>query len=146
MMIKLKKAPFYFKAVLVAFILSAVAITSGAQSLKKTIAASREIVDATQINPTTIQLTFIDKHRLTIDFYGENIFRMFEDPKSATLRDPESKPEATILVKNPRKAVGKLTLVKNENQIIISSTKITIQIDKKTSLVKVVKNATKKQR
>ena len=59
-----------------------------------------------QINPTTVELRLENNERMTIDFYGENIFRLFQDNNGGILRDPAAKPEAKILVSNPRKQVA----------------------------------------
>ncbi|WP_457270859.1 TIM-barrel domain-containing protein [Pedobacter sp. UYEF25] len=115
-----------------------------AQLAKKTNVISTEIVKVSQINQTTFQLVFEDNSKLLIDFYGENIFRMFEDPKGGEMRAPESKPQADILVKNSRRPVEKLQLTQNDAAINISSVNIEIEIDKKTSLIKVVQRANKK--
>ncbi len=95
-------------------------------------------------NPTTVQLIFTDKHRLTIDFYGENIFRVFEDTAGGIIRKPESSPSANILVENPRKPVSQLAIKDAANNITISSTKISLEINKNTSLFKVINKATHK--
>lgn len=67
----------------------------------ETVQSNLKIVSAKQINPTTVEVLFADNHRMTIDFYGENIFRLFQDNSGGILRAPEAKPEAEILVKNP---------------------------------------------
>ena len=43
---------------------------------------------------------------MTIDFYGENIFRVFQDNSGGIIRGPEAKPEAQILVDQPRRKVS----------------------------------------
>ena len=103
---------------------------------------SQKIESAEQINPTTIELIFADKHRITIDFYGENIFRIFEDTSGGILRMPEALPPAEILVNNPRMPVGQLKIKDADNLVIISSAKISIIVEKKNSLIKVVNNLT----
>ncbi len=115
-----------------------------AQSGHKTDSLSHKIEAAEQINPTTVQLIFTDKHRVTIDFYGENIFRVFEDTSGGMIRKPEAMPPANILVENPRRLVGTLRVIDDANKITIASSKISIKIDKNTSLLKVVNNATQK--
>ena len=40
---------------------------------------TQPIVGVEQINPTTVDILFADGRRMTFDFYGENIFRMFQD-------------------------------------------------------------------
>ena len=37
------------------------------------------IVDVVKINPTTVDILFSNHQRMTLDFYGENIFRVFQD-------------------------------------------------------------------
>jgi hypothetical protein len=119
-------------------------IRANAQSGQKMDSLSHKIESAEQINPTTVQLIFTDKHRLTIDFYGENIFRAFEDTSGGIMRKPESTPPANILVENPRRPVGQLTINDGSNNITIASNKISIEIDKNSSIFKVINNATHK--
>ena len=47
---------------------------------------------------------------MSIDFYGDNIFRIFQDNSGGIIRDPEAKPEARILVDQPRRKVSVLVL------------------------------------
>jgi hypothetical protein len=105
---------------------------------------STRISFAEKINATAIQLVFADKHRMTIDFYGENIFRVFEDTSGGIIRKPASNPPAEMLVNNPRKPLSALTLDSNANAITIASSKIAIIIDRNTSLFKVENKLTGK--
>jgi len=105
---------------------------------------STRILSAEKINPTTIQLVFADKHRMTIDFYGDNIFRVFEDASGRIIRKPAANPPAEILVNNPRKPLSGLIVDSNANAITIASSKIAITIDRNTSLFKVEDKLTKK--
>ena len=102
-----------------------------------------KVIAAKKINPTTIELSLSDGQTLTFDFYGENIFRLFEDHNGGFIRDPQAKPEAKILVENPRRPVTKLNVTDENNQISISTDKITVQVDKNTSLIKIINLATK---
>ena len=68
------------------------------------------IAQAVKINPTTVELNLSNKERVTIDFYGENIFRLFRDNSGGILRDPVATPEAKILVSNPRREVKNVTV------------------------------------
>jgi alpha-glucosidase (family GH31 glycosyl hydrolase) len=97
----------------------------------------REITGANKINPTTVEVLFSDNNRMTFDFYGENIFRLFQDNSGKIIRDPEAKPEATILVENPRKPVTELNIKTENSTISISTNKIEILLDKNTGLLKV---------
>ena len=62
------------------------------------------ILRAEKVNPTTVDVLFTNNQRMTIDFYGENIFRIFQDNSGGIIRDPEAKPEAQILVDQPAAA------------------------------------------
>ena len=50
------------------------------------------ILAVKKINPTTFEVLLFDQQRITIDFYGENIFRIFRDPAGGIIRDPEATP------------------------------------------------------
>lgn len=104
----------------------------------------KTIVGVKQINPTTVEVLFSDNQRVTYDFYGENIFRMFQDVNGGILRDPEAKPEAQILVDNPKRNLSPLTLKEDNNTISISTNKIRLELDKSTSLLKVINLITDK--
>lgn len=109
----------------------------------KSSAPSEKIISARQINPTTVELLLSSNQRLTFDFYGENIFRLFQDNADGFIRDPEAKPEAKILVNNPRRPVAQLNVKDENNQITISTAQITVSIDKNTTLFKVVNQSSK---
>lgn len=104
----------------------------------------KTITGVKQINPTTVEVMFSDNQRMTFDFYGENIFRMFHDPNGGILRDPEAKPDAQILVDNPRRALSPLALKEDNHTISISTEKICLELDKSTSLLKVINRGTGK--
>ena len=61
---------------------------------------------AKKINPTTVEMTYMDGKRLTLDFYGENIVRLFRDDNGGILRDPKATPQAQILVGTARRNTG----------------------------------------
>ncbi len=113
------------------------------QESTTTVAQQRvTIVSAKQINPTTIEVLFSDNQRMAFDFYGENIFRVFQDNSGGIIRDPQAKPEAQILVNNPRKSLSKLTLNDEGGLITMTTGTVKVQLDKQTSLLKVTNLAT----
>ncbi len=113
------------------------------QESTTTVAQQRvTIVSAKQINPTTIEVLFSDNQRMAFDFYGENIFRVFQDNSGGIIRDPQAKPEAQILVNNPRKSLSKLTLNDEGGLISMTTGTVKVQLDKQTSLLKVTNLAT----
>jgi alpha-glucosidase (family GH31 glycosyl hydrolase) len=132
------------RAILFAFIFSLLPCFSPAQAHQDTKEFNESpnqnetIIRAKKINPTTIELSLSNDHRMLIDFYGENIFRIFQDNSGGMIRDPEDRPEAKILVNNPRKSVSTLNLTDENGSINITTGEVMVQFDKKNSLMKVV--------
>ncbi len=126
--------------------LVAVAYPATAQQQKNAPATpdALQIVSAQKINPTTVEVLLSNKQRLLLDFYGENIFRMFYDPAGGNLRDPKAEPSAQILVNNPRKPVTTLDVSSQNGQLIISTEKISLVWDKATARMQLL-NSDKKQ-
>ncbi len=91
------------------------------------------IIAIQKINPTTVEIVYDNGQRLTLDFYGDHIFRMFQDVHGGIIRDPEAKPEAKILVEQPRKAVNGLDVKDEGNKVSVSTNDILFSMDKKTS-------------
>lgn len=98
-----------------------------------------KIIGVKQINPTTVELIYENNQRITFDFYGDNIFRLFQDVKGGILRDPEAKPEAQILVNQPRANIKKLNVNEFGNEITITTDAVKLSIDKSSSLIKAVR-------
>ncbi len=111
---------------------------TNAQQTSKKIQTTQQVVKknvkAQQINSTTIEIINEDNQRTTFDFYGNNIFRLFKDIHGGIIRDPQAKPEAQILVNQPRKKVENLNLKDTSSEIKISTDEIEISINKATSL------------
>jgi alpha-glucosidase (family GH31 glycosyl hydrolase) len=80
-----------------------------------------KLLAAKKINPTTIEIEFSNHQKMVIDFYGNNIFRMFQDNSGKGLRAPLAEPAAEILVKNPRKLVLELEVEDTGNRISIKT-------------------------
>ena len=91
---------------------------------------SNVIVSAQKVNPTTVEIHFSDKHQLSLDFYGPNIFRIFEDIKGGEIRDPEAKPPAKILTPQPRKDCGQIALNTTAAEVEIKTAEIAIRFNK----------------
>ena len=93
-------------------------------------------VSAVKINPTTVEVAFGDE-RMTLDFYGDNIFRMFQDNTGGVIRDPEARPEARILVENPRRKVSALDVEDKADAVVVSTPRVEVAVDKATRLMRV---------
>ncbi|MDH6534108.1 hypothetical protein M2101_000766 [Parabacteroides sp. PM5-20] len=98
---------------------------------------SKHIVSAKVINPTTVEVLFSENQRMTFDFYGDNIFRVFQDNNGGIIKDPEATPKAQILLDNPRKTVSSLDLVDDSNFVIIKTNKVEVRLNKRTTLFEV---------
>ncbi|UFH34193.1 TIM-barrel domain-containing protein [Flavobacterium acetivorans] len=109
----------------------------------KTISQSNlKIIGAKKINPTTIAVSFSNNQKMLFDFYGENIFRLFQDNSGKGMRAPEAKPEAQILVDNTRKPVSTLNINEQQSELSIATATINIVFDKNTSLFKIINSKT----
>ncbi len=134
---KQKKAALFVFLILLMFSNS---LVHAIQTTKKAIEIEQQdlkVITAKKINPTTIELLLPNDQRMVFDFYGENIFRIFQDNSGGIIRDPEAKPEAKILIDQPRKSISELNLKDDGHAVSINTPKINILIDKKTSLIKV---------
>ncbi len=94
------------------------------------------IENVVQINPTTVEIVFNNRQRMTLDFYGDNIFRMFQDNNGGILRDPQAEPEARILADQPRKEC-RLTVTDEAGTVTIGTGRIEVKFDKGTALMTV---------
>jgi alpha-glucosidase (family GH31 glycosyl hydrolase) len=128
-----------------AVFIAALLILFSFQGISAKLFAAKEVVikSAKKINQTTVEILYTDGRKMLVDFYGENIFRLFQDNSGAEMRAPEAKPKAQILVDNPRKPVSKLEVNDGSAQVVISSANTTIYIDKQNALIKVVNQITK---
>ena len=100
-------------------------------------AAGARPVKMQQNNPYAVEVYFDDNTHFTLDFYGENIFRLFQDNKGGIIRNPKAEPEAEILVKNPRKTGFKLQLQTTDADFIVATPRLTVSIDRRTGLLRV---------
>ncbi|NCE72486.1 TIM-barrel domain-containing protein [Odoribacter sp. Z80] len=101
-----------------------------------------DIISVKKINPTTVEICLSDRQNIIFDFYGENIFRVFQDKNGGIIREPEAKPAARILVDQPRKPVSGLEITQDGSQVTITTGKIKIELDKKSPLMKVTNRTT----
>lgn len=102
-----------------------------------------------------VLITFADGSKRVIAFYGPQIFRVYQEADLAangqdnvaasapnaifpTMKDPEAKPEAKILVDNARKPAGNITVDKDNNgDYTIATTAVRITINKNDGKMKV---------
>lgn len=103
-----------------------------------TTSAQSPIKSAAKINPTTVELTYADGKQLTIDFYGDNIFRLFRDDNGGVVRDPQATPAAKILVDDARRAPMAVDLRQNDKAITVATQRISVSFDKQTGLMNVI--------
>jgi len=99
------------------------------------------VKSAQQINPTTVEVTFSNSQKMFVDFYGDNIFRLFSDPTGGSMRDPEARPAAQILVDNPRKPVSALSVKDDNGTVAITTGNTQVAFNKKTGLMSVYRVA-----
>ena len=95
--------------------------------------SSVRIIDAKKNNPTTVEIEFSNQQKMLVDFYGNNIFRLFQDNSGKGLRDPQAQPEAKILLDNPRKQLAKLDVTDRNNILTLSTNAVQVDFDKNTT-------------
>lgn len=76
---------------------------------------------------------------MSVDFYSNDIFRLFRDDNGGDLRAPQADPPAQILVDHPRQDVKSLQLSEADGKVIILSDSVRLEFDKATSLLKLVR-------
>ena len=88
---------------------------------------------ASKLNPSTVEVSFgADKPTLTVDFYGPNVFRLFQDPNGGIVRDPQATPPAQILVDQPRKEVGDVKVNKTPEGTSVTTERLRLDFGKNT--------------
>lgn len=107
-------------------------------------APATQVAQVRKINPTTVEVIFADGRQLTLDFYGENIFRLFQDNNGGIIRDPQATPPAQILVGTARRNTGGVEVATEGTKSFVRTPKVTVQIDRETGLMSVTNAATGK--
>ena len=104
--------------------------------------ADEAITKAVRLNPTAVELIHPDGQRTVVDFYGDNIFRLFHDPEGGIVRNPVAKPPADILVKNPRRPSGAISVDDNGADVTVASPRVAITWSKADGTMRVTDRAT----
>lgn len=94
--------------------------------------SGQNLVSARKINETTIELLNNQQQRITLDFYGNGIFRLYLDPAGRAPHNPEATPAADILVENPRRGVKSLDLKGDANNFTVTTPQVTLVFDRTT--------------
>lgn len=101
---------------------------------------------ATRLNPNAVEVRFDgDSTALLVDFYGPNIFRLFQDPQGGIVRDPQATPPANILVDNPRRDAGAITITETPEGMSVVSSRVKIDFNNSDKLFTVTDLATGKE-
>lgn len=102
------------------------------------------IEEAKKINATTIELRVDNGRHILVDFYGNNIFRLFEDSSAKGLRPPQAEPQATILTDGARRPVQLIKLSETTDQYLVATSGVQLIFDKNTSLLSIKNRQTGK--
>ena len=97
-----------------------------------------QIIGAKKTNATTVEVRLSNGQKMLLDFYSDNIFRLYYDRAGNFLHDPEANPPAKILVDNLRKPVSKLVVSNDNNKINISTKNITVELSKPSTRIRIV--------
>ncbi len=100
--------------------------------------SAQSVTGLRKINPTTVEVSLDDDRRMSLDFYGDDVFRLFRDDAGGIIRDPEASPEVQILVDDPRKKVTSLEIGDENGFFTVSTPEVQVRIDKLTSCMTVM--------
>jgi len=131
-----------FKSFVSLFLTLVVSITFSNLQANQKAQDNNKNITAKKINATTVEVSFSNDHKLLVDFYGDNIFRLFQDNSGEGIRTPKAEPEAQILVTNPRKPLTNISVSDADNELYISTEKVKIVFDQNTSLFSVINRQT----
>lgn len=95
------------------------------------------IKSARTVSATSVALTYESGRTLTVDFYGPNVFRLFSDPEGGAVRPPQAVPPASILVAQPRKAVGEVRVEDIGTAFAVSTPQVRLTFNKQRGLLTV---------
>ncbi len=98
----------------------------------------------TKLNPHAVEVDFDGGAQMLVDFYGDNIFRLFSDPDDGIVRPPVADPPAQILVDSPRADMGEVTITSDKDRIYVTTSKVKITLEKKSPLFSVTNLSTGK--
>ncbi len=96
------------------------------------------IQSARSINNTTVELTYQNNQHCYIDFYGENIFRVFASTNNIKPQDPVANPPAKILVDQPRAKIATLQMEDRAGKIKIQTRSVSVSVNKKAGIIQVL--------
>ncbi|MBR4042902.1 MAG: DUF5110 domain-containing protein [Bacteroidaceae bacterium] len=97
-----------------------------------------------KVDGTTVKVTMPDSTCRVLDFYGDDIVRVFQDPQGGEMRDPVATPHAQILVDNPRRDITRLSVKERAGKTVVTTPRIKVVVDKATGLMSVTDRATKR--
>lgn len=113
--------------------------------MQKGVMGKNAIRSVNRLNPTAVELVYANGNRMTVDFYGNNIFRLFRDDNGGIVRNPAATPPAEILVKNPRTPLGALEVTDENGVIALQTPEVRLEWNKATGLMSVTDLATGKK-
>ncbi|MBO4589914.1 MAG: discoidin domain-containing protein [Bacteroidaceae bacterium] len=92
-----------------------------------------QVKEIVKTGDTTVEVHYADGQTRVLDFYSLDIVRIFQDPAGGPMRDPQAKPEAKILVDNPRKWNDKFQL--KVEGLTVSTLNMQLTFDEQTGLM-----------
>ncbi len=103
------------------------------------------VTGVSRLNPTTVELSLSNGKRIAVDFYSDNIFRIFRDDNGGIIRNPQANPPADILVKNPRRSVNGIAVSDSEGTVTVSTPKVEVAWNKADATMTVTDKVSGKQ-
>ena len=139
----------YLSAFMICALIAASSTTASATAFTATDATDAASVTATatakpvrisKCNNFAVEVYFDNGTMYTLDFYGKNIFRLFQDNSGGIVRPPKAEPEADILVKNPRRTDFRLQIQTTDTAYIVGTPAMDVHINRATGLLSITQN------
>ncbi|MDR1415611.1 MAG: discoidin domain-containing protein [Odoribacteraceae bacterium] len=149
------KKIFCFAAALTVVQLTAVGVGTGAGSpavimempgaTGDSLATTKAPLAATgvrKINSTTAEVTLSGGRLVTLDFFGDNVVRLFRDDAGGLPGELEATPPARILADAPRRPVSKVEVEDDGTSLVARTTSMEVRFHKGSGLMTILSTST----
>ncbi len=109
-------------------------ITS-AMGVEQSSPARALVTGARMLNDHTAVFTLATNQQITVDFYAPNIFRLYQDSIGLPMHNPQAKPQADILVAQPRRPVGAVDLKVQGDSYLLTTSSLQVALSKQQGTI-----------
>ena len=93
------------------------------------------VTGARMLNDHAAVFTLATNQQITVDFYAPNIFRLYQDSIGLPMHNPQAKPQADILVSQPRRAAGTVDLKLLDDSYLLTTSSLQVALSKQQGTI-----------